>query len=256
MSDSFPESGPPVSLHTDMDFCSHPWVEGLIQIYKKDHVLANHAVRKVITDLKSINDESVKRTGRVVFTSVEGRAKTQDSFFAKLRGNCLATAARQGVTRESLNRAYREIHDLCGVRFACPYWDEIKPVIGDVVRPRLRDLNYAVDLQSTEGLDDRDLLDTGNEVGYRSYHFFVEVPVTIDIFGEVRMRLCEMQARSELQHIWAVKSHDLLYKPRVGLRLGDRHVVEDMRQVSHSLRAADQFMVSIRDRVRESEAGE
>jgi hypothetical protein len=56
--------------------------------------------------------------------------------------------------------------------------------------------------------------------------------------------------RSELQHVWAVKSHDLLYKPSRGWQLSDKHVTEDMRQLSNSLRAADQFLVSIRDRAR------
>lgn len=253
MNDSFLEAVSPVSLHSDEEFCRHPWIQDLLQRYKRDHVIATHAARKVLADLKTINDESIRSTGRVIFTSVEGRAKTQDSFFQKLRAHCLASVARFGVTRETLRQSYEVIKDLCGVRFACPYWDEIKPAVTDIVRPRLRDLNYAIHLEGKEGLQDRDLLDVGDEVGYRSYHFFVEVPVTIDIFGDVQMLLCEMQARSELQHIWAVKSHDLLYKPKTGLELGDRHVIEDMKQVSNSLRAADQFMVSIRDRSRRDE---
>ena len=64
------------------------------------------------------------------------------------------------------------------------------------------------------------------------------------------MRVCELQARTELQHVWAVKSHDLLYKPGFGWQHSDNHVVKDMREVSHSLKAADQWLMSIRDRVR------
>jgi len=36
----------------------------------------------------------------------------------------------------------------------------------------------------------------------------------------------------------------------VGWNMSDEHVVQDMREVSNSLRAADQFLISIRDRSR------
>lgn len=246
MSDAFPNA---VSLRSDEEFCNHPWVQELLQRFRKDRAIATHGVRKVVADLDAFNKESIGTTGRVSLTSVDGRAKTKESFFQKLRVSCNSSAPKRGVTRDTLNQCYEAIKDLCGVRFACPYWDEIKPAV-DQVRAYLSDLNYAIQLEKREGLQDRDFLDVGDEVGYRSYHFFIEVPVTVDIFGEVQMFLCEIQARSELQHIWAVKSHDLLYKPKSGLELRDQHVLEDMKQVSNGLRAADQFMVSIRDRSR------
>jgi ppGpp synthetase/RelA/SpoT-type nucleotidyltranferase len=76
------------------------------------------------------------------------------------------------------------------------------------------------------------------------------VPTLIDIYGNVELRLCEVQARTELQHVWAVKSHDLIYKPESGWNLDDDSVVENMRQVSNSLRAADHYLVDIRKRIK------
>lgn len=118
-----------------------------------------------------------------------------------------------------------------------------------LVRPRLAGFGYAT-LLSVASLRDKSFLDAGDAFGYRSYHFYVKVPTDIDIYGNSQLCLCEVQARSELQHVWAVKSHELLYKAEEGWQLDDQHVVEDMRQVSNSLRAADQHLVSIRDRVR------
>src|SRR5207253_3831744 len=71
---------------------------------------------------------------------------------------------------------------------------------------------------------DLDYLEWGSDVGYRSYHFFVKVPTPVNIYGDLEMRVCEVQARTELQHVWAVKSHDLLYKPELGLDLSDENV--------------------------------
>jgi ppGpp synthetase/RelA/SpoT-type nucleotidyltranferase len=125
----------------------------------------------------------------------------------------------------------------------------VRAAIEDLIRPKLRELGYATNLDEG-GFPSKDYLDHGDEFGYRSYHFFVKVPTPIDIYGNVELCLCEIQARTELQHMWAVKSHDLLYKPQGQWELSDKHVLEDMKQVSNSLRAADQFLVSIRDRTR------
>jgi len=176
--------------------------------------------------------------------------KSEDSFFRKLHKMCYANAQTHGLTQNTLIELYSDIKDLCGVRFSCPYFDEVKEAVVKLVRPGLHALGYGTDLQSDSRYQDRDYLDTGDELGYRSYHFFVMVPTVIDIFGNVKLCLCEMQARTELQNVWAVKSHDLLYKPEAGWNFSDGHVVADMRQVSNSLRAADQFLVSIRDRIR------
>ncbi len=245
------EAGEPINLGTFDTFKSHVWVSELMQErYRKDATLATYAVARMIKDLEDLNLARVEATGRVAFTTVEGRVKDEDKFFNKLYGMCCRAASARGVTQERLRTLYGQVTDLCGVRFSCPYFDEVETAVQDLVRPSLSTLGYATDLQSNPLYEDEDNTDLGNEMGYRSYHFFVKVPTQTDIYGTHDLCLCEVQARSELQHVWAVKSHDLLYKPDSGWELSDKHVVEDMRQVSNSLRAADQHLLSIRDRAR------
>ena len=143
----------------------------------------------------------------------------------------------KGFTRENLKKLYAEVRDLAGIRFSCPYFDEVRESISTYVRPRLSELGHATNLVAA--LPDKDYLEHGDDHGYRSYHFFVNVSTPTDIFGGRELCLCEVQARTELQHVWAVKSHDLLYKPDSGWYYSDAHVIEDMKQLSNSLRAAD-----------------
>ena len=182
-------------------------------------------------------------------TTVDVRVKEEDSLLKNLFSAAQRIAKTTAITHEGIIEAYEQIHDICGARFSCPYFDEIIPTINDVVRPGLLERGYGV-RPNGDGLADKNFLDNANEYGYRSYHFFVEVPTVTNIFGEATPFICEIQARSELQHIWAVKSHDLIYKAGDGWDPSDQHVINDMRMLSESLRAADQSLVSIRDRIR------
>jgi len=238
-----------LTLESFETFRTHPWVQDLLPRYSKDAILAKYAVHRLIGDLHDLNKGYAKERDHVALTAVEGRVKTETSFFRKLYIQAQEAARTQGLTQGSLQRMYRGIKDLSGVRFSCPYLDEVSVTIEQLVRPGLTRLGYATSLKAPS-LKDQDLLDAGNEHGYRSYHFYLRVPTTIDIYGNSKLCLCEVQARSELQHVWSMKSHDLLYKPGAGWQLTDQHIQEDMRQVSNSLRAADQHLVSIRDRIK------
>ena len=240
-------AGVSIDLRTFEAFRSHVWVHRIIQQYAEDSVLAKHGAARVLKDLEDINTRYCQTDGRAIFSTIEARVKPELSLLGKIYRHCCLDGKSRGVTQDTLKQCYASISDLCGVRFACPYFDEIRPAIGDLIRPRLAELGYGTNLGN---MPDQDLLDEGDEHGYRSYHFLVTVPTLINIFGESKLCLCEVQARSELQHVWAVKSHDLLYKPQALIATNDAHVIEDMRQISNTLRAADQFLVSIRDRVR------
>jgi ppGpp synthetase/RelA/SpoT-type nucleotidyltranferase len=243
--DRGPESRP-LQLADEASFLAHPWVEDLISRFVRDDTLSRHAMRRLTADLKKINELYVVREHRALFTSIDGRVKTQRSFFRKLYRICIERSSETGITPQILLQFYLDIKDLCGVRFACPYYDEVEPAI-KLVRSFIHELGYATIIPN---LPDRNYLNSGDAQGYRSCHFYVKVPTTISIYGDVELCLCEVQVRSELQHIWAVKSHDLLYKADAGWQLADRHVIEDMKQLSNSLRAADQALLSIRDRAR------
>lgn len=241
--------GGEIDLSSRQKFLSHTWIQELKGRYEKDRALAEAAVRVIFRDLSEINSEYNTQHGRVLFSNIEFRVKKEGSFFRKLWKIATKEGSKTGISQTTLGSFYGNIKDLAGIRFSCPYYDEVKTAITDIVRPKLAAKGYATDLQHEPNLGDKDWLDTGDEAGYRSYHFYVRVPAPVDIWGRVELVLCEVQGRSELQHVWAVKSHDLLYNKEeeiweVALER------EDMKQLSNALRTADQSLVSIRKRVR------
>lgn len=238
---------PPVDMEEFEAFMAHPWIRELGKRIKDDSTLAQYALNRIIRDLGDINEEYVKQHRHTVLVSVEGRVKQVDNLLRKLQRDCKRASKRGGLTQEVILKLYGRIHDVCGVRFACPYFDEVQPTVEGLIRGELRKLGYGSDLRHR--YKDKDFLDQGDAWGYRSYHFYVEIPTQVDIYGKVELCLCEVQARTELQHVWAVKSHELLYQPGAGMRPLDAHVTEDMRQLSNNLRVADQFLQSIRDRI-------
>lgn len=245
------ESRNSINLEAFNSFKVHTWVLSLTEQYRKDAALAYSALERFIKDLEKINSEFFAKHKRVAFTTIEGRVKTQESFLYKLYMTCCKNAGLGGgLTQAILQKLYSEITDVCGVRLSCPYYDEVVPAINRFVRPKLSLLGYSTDLQSEPCYRDKDYLDKGDEFGYRSYHFFIGVPTVVNIYGDAEICVCEVQARTELQHVWAVKSHDLIYKQEGRWEIEDENVVENMRQVSNNLRAADQFLVDIRDRIR------
>lgn len=238
----------PINLASYEDFRRLEWLSPLISKYRRDSVVAEYAVTRLVTDIRNIKRKYADEYNRVLFTTVEGRMKSEDSFFRKLYNICCNKAKIHGLSPVNLKRFYAEVQDIAGVRFACPYYDDVETTVNEIILPELGLIGYAIELGGKR-YKPKNYLDTGDEFGYRSYHFFVKTPTQIDIFKNVRLFPCEVQGRSELQHVWAVKSHDLLYKPKDGWKIQNKDVIEDMRQVSNSLRVADQFLVSIRNRV-------
>ena len=229
-------------------FTEHPWIVELKSKYIKESRIAAQGVARLMDDLECMNQDHNKKNGRVLFTSIEGRVKQERSFFRKLFVQVCEQVKTEGLSPKTLETFYADIKDLAGVRFSCPYYDEIEHAINGIVRPFLSIRGYATNLKE-DHYKDKNHLDNGDGHGYRSYHFFVKVPALVDIFGGTEMFLCEVQARSELQHVWAVKSHNLLYKPEEGWVIPDG-LLEDMRQVSNSLRSADHFLAQIKNNVR------
>lgn len=232
------------------DFEDHPWVQEALEEYDRCAIIASQAKLTIVHDLFEIDQEHRKQNkGRALFTVVESRVKSRNSYLGKLFRNYKQVRKKQGMTKEGFSSCRIQIQDVLGLRFAVPYFDQVIPTVQEV-RKKLLLRNYAVDL-ATEGLQDINYLENGDENGYRSCHFFVRVPTLVDLYGNTEMYLCELQARTELEHVWAVKSHNLFYKPHSGWKAEDGHVKEDMKQISNELRAIDQHLVSIRDRLKE-----
>ena len=240
------------------EFKSNPLVISVMDKFEKDKRKAEAARDTVVVDLNELNNEYYDNHGRVAFTSIEGRVKKKDSFLRKLYKIYHQRSAKHGFTEQILRKYYGEIKDLCGVRFACPYFDEVQSFIDEIVRPGLNNWGYATRLDTGRNKKiyaDKNWLDQGDDFGYRSYHFYIKVPTQVDIYGKIDRCVCEVQARSELQHVWAVRSHDLLYKLGSGFDFSDQHVPTDMKQVSNSLRALDEWLTGIRDRIRPTDSG-
>lgn len=237
-----------IDLKTFTSFYQHPHVKEMFNSYDRDVLVAQQAIKRLHDDLMKLNNCYYENNERVLFSSLESRAKSRDRFFHKIYRYIKEDLPKRGFTSEHLYEYYQKVYDLAGVRFACPYFDEIEAAIQKQIRPYLVTLGYAVDL-SADGLPDKNLMDEGDQLGYRSYHFHVKVPALLDIFGATQLVICEIQGRSELQHVWAQKSHELLYAPGANFIVADDDK-EDMKQISNSFRAADHFLVRARDRVR------
>jgi ppGpp synthetase/RelA/SpoT-type nucleotidyltranferase len=246
-------NAPPLKLLVDLSsyesFMQNPWTHELTERYKLDAITAKQAIEILIDDLKRLNSGYMDEKSRTLFTTLEGRVKGKGSFFKKLYERCKEHCRSQGFDKENLESWYQGINDLAGVRFSCPYFDEVEIAIRDKIRPFLESRGYATDLSSA-GMKDKNYLDKGDENGYRSFHFFLKVPTVIDIYGTTKGVICEVQGRSELQHVWAVKSHDLLYKAEEGWLKPNAETLKDMQELSNNLRSVDHFLCRIRHRVR------
>lgn len=239
----------PIDLESFETFSNHEWVNELKKEYKKGAILAKSAIFRVLNDIENMNLKFAKEFKRSSFVGTEGRVKPENSFFKKLYNKCLHDGLKYGVTNETLNKQFREIYDLAGIRVACPYYDEVRIFIDKLIKPKLNLLGYATNLTYLSGCEDKDCLDRGDYFGYRSYHFYIKIPTVVSIYEEVELCICEVQVRSELQHVWAQKSRDLLYKRKIEVEHNKQLIIEDMKHISNFLRSADQFLISIRDRI-------
>lgn len=238
----------PINLTSYEYFRKSEWVDNFLKDYRRNAIVAKSAINRLLYDLDYLNKEHETKSGRILFTTTEGRVKTEESFFRKLYDKCCKKQKHDGVSANSIKDTMNDIKDLAGVRFACPYFDEVLTAINNYIRPHLSSLGYATELENA-GLTDKNFLDNGDKNGYRSYHFFVRVPTVINVFNDVELFTCEIQGRSELQHIWAVKSHDLIYKGNEKRLIGIDKYREDMKQISNNLRSMDHFLCRVRSEI-------
>jgi ppGpp synthetase/RelA/SpoT-type nucleotidyltranferase len=245
----------PLNLDTYDSFIAHQSIRDLKSKFAKLKTLAGSANKQLIEKLEELNKQHNQINGEVLFSAIDGRVKKEESFFRKLFSRCQEDAKKEGLSQALVTNAFDHINDIAGVRFSCPYMSGVKPAIFDIIREKLSPFGYATSLNDDDRYKDKDYLKDGDLYGYRSFHFFIKVPAVIDIYGNTEAVLCEVQARSELQHIWAVKSHDLLYK-------NDRYVRdledyrEDMRHLSEHLKVADHFLDRIRAQLIENSRNE
>ncbi len=209
--------------------------------------LARASLEQLNDVLNEMGCEYEKTHKKRLLTSVEFRVKKKPSFFNRLYQRSKLLSKKQGVSDDLVNSEYKEIKDVAGGRFAVAYVSDVADAVV-YMKTYLADRGYGTALDDYK---DKNLIDAGDEYGYRSYHFYIKIPTVTDIYGATEHMLCEIQGRSELQHVWAVKSHDLIYKNgNKNIELED--IKEDMKHISHSLRSADHALDRIREKVASS----
>jgi ppGpp synthetase/RelA/SpoT-type nucleotidyltranferase len=139
---------------------------------------------------------------------VQARAKTVSSFAGKV--------ARRW---ERYVDPVHEMTDLCGVRVILQTTEQVKAV------RRFVEANFAIDKR-----DDKGLLLTETEFGYREIHYIVRVRsgdnrlrFNPDELAAIGNKCAEVQVRTWLQHAWADTLHDRVYKNSLRLSTGDIH---------------------------------
>lgn len=225
-------------------FSKHKWMRDVDQYYERRAALSEKAAEEITAQLRSFNKQSSALMGRGFLTAIEARVKAHDSYVRKLYGLISMRDGSIALTKDTLIAMCARIGDVCGARFCVAYSDEIEEAVRGV-RKYLKNCGHGTDLASA-GFPDRNTTMEGDECGYRSYHFYINVLTETDIYGDTDWCLCELQARSDLQHVWAVRSHDLVYK-----QLPDcteaRLMLADMKQIGNGLAAADHFLMRLRD---------
>ncbi len=145
------------------------------------------------------------------------------------------------VSKKQLKTAYGNIIDIGGIRLAIRYYDEIKPAVdnikGDLISIGYEDLSKR-DPKYADSPEER--IKEGDERGYRGYHIYIGVPIP----GSEEAIPCEIQFRTELQHVWASRSHELIYKEAL-----QKPIEASMKHIGNGLHNADTFLVAIRDMV-------
>jgi len=98
-----------LDLSSFESFRDHPLVIPSIQRYHRDVILADAAVKVLVTDLENLNEEHEKSFGRVAFITIEGRVKTEDSFLKKLYIETRESSKSRGITAATLSTLYAGI---------------------------------------------------------------------------------------------------------------------------------------------------
>jgi len=169
----------------------------------------------------------------VVPTRVSSRVKDPKSIFRKI-----TRMKRDALRFDTARDVENHINDLAGDRLVCDYLSDVTFIHGYLQRhPAFKVLR---------GKKEDYIAHPGG--GYRGVHLVVEIQTSV---GRAR---CEIQLRMILQHAWAEKSHDLLYKlgktylRRVPMQI--RNLMERQPVILYNI---DMMALEIADLVRQSQ---
>lgn len=131
--------------------------------------------------------QRLKRVG--ILAAVLSRAKSMDSLLKK-------------AIRKGYSDPLEEMHDKAGVRIIVPFISRLQPV--DAIVRDAFDVRAFENKQEGLGKD---------KFAYQSWHYDIQLREPVEKgLEEFRGWWCEIQLRTECQHLWAEMAHRLLYK--------------------------------------------
>jgi len=168
---------------------------------------------------------------QVVPTRISNRVKTVKSIFRKI-----SQRKRDGLPLNTVRHVENHINDLAGARVVCDYLSDVAFIHAYLQR------HPAFKVLPTKTKD----YIAHPEDGYRGVHLVVQVQTS---FGRAK---CEIQLRTMLQHAWAEKNHDLLYKlGSTEVRRVPKQIRVLMEKQSDLLYNLDEMALEIADAVRQ-----
>lgn len=210
-------------LTVDMQLHARKLMESIVD-YKELMMMYTCAMKEVQTKFDILNTEFRVRYRRNPIASISTRLKTTASITEKLaRFNC-------GLSVENIEKY---IHDVGGVRVICSYIDDIY-LIADALLAQ-DDITL---------LRKKDYIEHPKPNGYRSLHLIVTVPV---FFADRRLDMkVEVQIRTIAMDFWASLEHQMKYKREIPEQSA---IVEELRQCAETIRATDERMLAIRQKI-------
>lgn len=164
------------------------------ELKKLDNVMIRYisALKVLETQLEIINDDFSYIKNYNPIEHIKTRIKSADSIIKKLHND------GYDFTIENVEKY---INDIVGVRIICTFEYDIKDIV-DIIRKS----------NLIKVIKEKDYIKHPKEIGYRSYHMIVEVPVEM-INGVVYVK-AEIQIRTLAMDLWASLEHKLCYKSR------------------------------------------
>ena len=147
------------------------------------------AVKIMIAQLESMDEEMKCNTSHSAIHSIKHRIKTPESIIEKLNRKNLP------VSIDGFNQLY----DIGGIRVICKYIDDIY-----YIRKLLLQHHDIVLVKES------DYFKNPKENGYRSLHIIVSIPVYLE--NEMIKVPVEIQIRTIAMDMWASLEHQLRYK--------------------------------------------
>ena len=174
------EFAPPQSLEI-LDVDNH---------YRQLMYIHEAAIQLVTARLNILKGEFQFSNDRNPISSISSRIKSRESLVSKMQ--------RKGIPM-TFSAMTASIHDIAGVRVACPFIEDVYYVARMLCRQKIIEL-----------VEVKDYIRNPKPNGYRSLHLIINVDV--DFANQTMTVPVEVQIRTIAMDFWASTEHQLRYK--------------------------------------------